>query len=100
MKRFLITLLLITLIFFGGSLKISALYQFENLEQDLDIEDTFDISDFRNSTYVRTLNHWLEDYDYVSLDERVVKLEDFLTNNPDIDITRDSTYKNDYSALL
>ncbi|MDD4070451.1 MAG: extracellular solute-binding protein, partial [Candidatus Izemoplasmatales bacterium] len=100
MKRFTLLLMIITTIFFGGVFRISALSQYQIYDKSNDLDDTFDISDFRNSTYQRKLNEWLEIYDYVDMDEKTYALDKFINLNPDIDIVQSEDYDNNYQVLL
>ncbi len=98
MKRLIIIALSIISFFFGGSFKISSVYAYQSFNQSSELQDDFDISSFRNSTYSRVLNTWLESYDYVELVEESFSLDQFLGINEDL-ITRDASY-NGYVAEI
>jgi len=100
MKRFLIVMMFITLIFFGRSIEISALSPSLSLNESAATDESFDISDFRNSTYIRTWKNWLKTYDYVDMAEITLTLDSFIPINQDIDILTDQGYEQQMTANL
>ncbi len=91
MKRLIIIALSIISFFFGGSFKISSVYAYQSFNQSSELQDEFDISSFRNNTYSRKINEWLETYDYANQSETSFSLALFEELN-DVDIMDDLTY--------
>lgn len=99
-KKFLIVFLIIILALNFSSQNVHALSYDDIIAEDADIVEAYDISNFRNSTYIRTLDSWLNDYDYIIKDESRIDLDNFMNDNQDIDISIDDTYPNQYTTLL
>ena len=99
MKKLLITGFLLIIFIFGGVVKISSVLAYQNLEESLDTEDSFDVSSFRENTYARKLTSWLETYDYANISEDRVLLSAFQAIN-DSQIYIDPGYHNSYVVEL
>lgn len=72
---------------------------YDTEEVDVDIEDTYDMSAFRNATYYRKLNTWLKTYNYISLEEQTILISTFKNANPNVDFMTSSEYTNDVASL-
>ena len=100
MKRLAAIVLTTVMIFFGGVFRISGLSQYQNPSYNMELEDDFDISDFRNNTYRRKLDNWLETYEYSNLEELTLSLDDFADINPGLVFTPDASYENNDTITL
>lgn len=67
--------------------------------REYDIEDTFNLSNFRNDTYYRRLNTWLTNYHYISKVEEKKAISDFSGLNPNITFLTVSDYPTEVASL-
>lgn len=101
MKRFMIFILINLICLLSiASVQVNGMAKDPLNTQDADIVETYDISNFRDSTYIRTLSAWLLDYDYIAQDQIKISIEDFSADNPDLMMRQDESYNNEYTTTL
>ena len=96
MKKLLVFLCLTLLFLMVSSQRlsyVSSMMKDNDVTDQADVDDQYDISAFRNDTYFRKLKTWLAAYDYSSLAEQTILSTSFQAQNPDIDFENDETYQ-------
>lgn len=102
MKKTLLILILLTNLFAFSNLRVAYV---NSLTMPIDddyaaIDDTLELSDFRNNTYYRRLNAWLETYEYISKVEETIKISDFEALNASITFLPIEDYTSERVAVL
>ncbi len=95
MKRIFLLIFLLINLFILGSIRISFVYA----DSSTSIEDAFDISSFRNNTYLRKLKAWEESYEEVNIEEQRFSISNYILSNPDLDFFHDIEYQNTITNL-
>ena len=96
MKKLLVFLCLTLLFLMVSSQRlsyVSSMMKDNDVTDQADVDDQYDISAFRNDTYFRKLKTWLAAYDYSSLAEQTILSTSFQAQNPDIEFENDETYQ-------
>ncbi|MBI9009545.1 MAG: extracellular solute-binding protein [Tenericutes bacterium] len=94
MKKFFLVTLLILNFFIIAMFRITTVLSktLPDTSTVLEADDSFNLSDFRNNTYYRRLNQWLEEFNLISKVEERISISDFQGSNPDITFFVDSQY--------
>ena len=96
MKKILLILFLVINLFVFSAFNIQA----ETSTANQEIDDTYDLSNFRNNTYYRKITEWLEIYNYISKVEEEISISDFQENNAEITFLPMSNYNDEIVARL